>query len=257
MLTINYLKAVSPAFHLFICLREDIYQILLQSYQHSDKLRSVEKIRWTSESLYELLKTRIEYNLRAAGEDTNNAFLKVFPETVGTSNTMNWLYERTLSRPRELLQLARIYTESNLSITPNSDLLKEAEIAYSNWKLDDLCSEFSNEYPELDRVFTVWKTKFYRSKYHLSNIEFSDICLEILLNANINQQWFENIYRNTDIRELGKILYRIGFIGDFIQGGDGGSKTIYSFTESHDPLLNEVQVHPCFRKAVGTVERIR
>lgn len=142
MLTLNYLKTVSSSFHLFICLREDIYQILLKSYQHSDKLRSIEKIRWTNDSLQELLKERIEYNLRNLGEDTRDAFNKVFPETIGTSNTMNWLYERTLSRPRELLQLARLYTESNLTEYPNSDLLKQAEVAYSNWKLDDLCAEF-------------------------------------------------------------------------------------------------------------------
>ena len=55
-----------------------------------------------------------------------------------------------------------------------------------------------------------------------------------------------------------KILYEIGFLGDFILGGDGGSKTIYiTSDDTHAPTFNEVQIHACFRKAVGTVTRIR
>lgn len=256
-LALNYIKSVSQSLHVIICLREDIYQIILKKYQHSDKLRSVEKIKWSIESLEQLLRERIEYNFTNAGAPIKDAFNKVFPSTVGTSNIMNWLYERTLSRPRELIQLVKLYTESNETEIPNSELMKQAELTYSNWKLDDLCSEYSNEYPGIDRVFTIWKTKYYRNKYHLNKEELDRIGLEIISTANINQEWFELIYNTIDVDSLYRILFKIGFIGDFILGGDGGSKVIYSFNETHDPILNEIQIHPCFRKAVGTVERIR
>ncbi|HJV38643.1 MAG TPA: hypothetical protein VJ528_07375, partial [Geothrix sp.] len=54
-----------------------------------------------------------------------------------------------------------------------------------------------------------------------------------------------------------EILYEIGFIGDFVLGGEGGSKTVYSYQGRHEPRFEEVQIHPCFRRAVETVERIR
>ena len=61
----------------------------------------------------------------------------------------------------------------------------------------------------------------------------------------------------TDVPKLLQILYEIGFIGDFVLGGDGGSKTVFSYQGRHEPRFDEVQIHSCFRRAVGTVERNR
>ena len=79
---------------------------------------------------------------------------------------------------------------------------------------------------------------------------------EILQHVTIQEPWFSELKQNQNIKELARILFNIGFFGDFIKGGDGGSKVSY-FGDTEEPLLNEVQVHPCFRKAVGTVERNR
>jgi hypothetical protein len=73
----------------------------------------------------------------------------------------------------------------------------------------------------------------------------------------LNEEWFNEIVSKTDIDSLLKVLYEIGFIGDFVQGGEGGSKTFYSYLDRHEPRFEEVQIHPCFRRAVNTVERIR
>ena len=81
--------------------------------------------------------------------------------------------------------------------------------------------------------------------------------LQILSEAEINCQWWNAIVDNTDVNKLLGVLYEIGFIGDFVQGGEGGSKTFYSYVERHEPRFEEVQIHPCFRKSVNTVERIR
>lgn len=73
----------------------------------------------------------------------------------------------------------------------------------------------------------------------------------------LNEEWFNSIVNSTDIDALLKVLYEIGFIGDFVQGGEGGSKTFYSYLDRHEPRFEEIQIHPCFRRAVNTVERIR
>ncbi len=256
--TTNYIKALSGHLHIFVYIRDDVYRILLTKTQHSDKYRDIESLRWTDDDLINLLSERIRFNYRKEGVYIEaEPFETVFPSMVGTSNTTNWLIERTLRRPRELLQISRVYSEKNESELPNADLLREAELQYSNWKLDDLCTEFSYQYPRLREVFAFWKTKFFRNKYHLKRDEIDEVLFKILLEVNCMEEWFLALKREVDILGFLNILYQIGFIGDFILGGQGGSKVIYSVNDVHDPLFDEVQIHPCFRKALGTVERIR
>lgn len=256
--TINYLKEISLNIHVFIFLREDVYQILLNGTTHSDKYRDVESIKWNSENLISLLSERIRYNYTINGIHLeNDPFYMVFPQMIGRSNTINWLVERTLGRPRELIQLARIYTENNESESPNQEKLKKVEATYSNWKLDDLCSEFMYQYPGLKDIFQLWKVKFAQIKFHLKRDEIEEILFSLLEKSECNEEWLAKIRDKVEFEELLKILYKIGLIGDYVTGGQGGSKAIYSDTPMHHPTFREVQIHPCFRKALGTVERIR
>ncbi len=251
----NSIASLHNNIHTIIFLREDVYSILVSQTQHSDKYRDVERIRWGKEDLLQILKSRIEYN--NVGSSLENPFNSVFPETVGTTFTGNWLIERTLSRPRELIQFARYYSESIEGLEPSAAKLKESEISYSSWKLDDLCSEYSNQYPGINEILAYWKTKYFRHKYHLKRSEIEDMLLSIMADVPLNKQWFNEIVAATDFEKFIRVLYEIGFLGDFVQGGEGGNKTFYSFSERHEPRFEEVQVHPCFRRAVNTVERIR
>lgn len=254
----NYLSGKSHNIFPCIFLREDVYSILIAQTQHSDKYRNIERIRWEKDDLLRILEERINFN-RKKNEllPAEDAFATVFPGAVGASNTDNWLIERTLGRPRELIQFARYYTESAASDQPDVESLKESETAYSAWKLDDLCAEYSNQYPGLITIFSYWKTKFFRHKYHFKRDEIETMLLQVAADVELNEPWWNQITSATDIGAFLRVLYEIGFIGDFVLGGEGGSKTFYSYVERHEPRFEEVQIHPCFRKSVNTVERIR
>jgi hypothetical protein len=255
---VTYITSLSP--NLFVCvfLREDVYSLLLNKTQHSDKYRDIERIRWGKTELLKVLSERIKFNRKKNNlPEVIDLFGTVFELSMGASNTDNWLIERTLSRPRELIQFSRIYTESVDDDQPNSQKLKAAEQAYSSWKLDDLCTEYGNQYPGLATVFTYWKQNFARKKYHMERAEIDDIVLEIASKVTLNEPWFNQIVNASDMHNFLTILFEIGFLGDFIKGGAGGSKTIYSYEENHVPKFEEIQIHPCFRRAVDTVERIR
>jgi energy-coupling factor transporter ATP-binding protein EcfA2 len=255
---INTLSSLHTNIHPIIFLREDVYSILIGKTQHSDKYRNVERLRWEKDELIQMLRNRINFNLKQAGEEIfGDTFPNVFPSMIGTTYCDNWLIERTLSRPRELIQLARYYTESVEGQSPSDEKLKESEANYSAWKLDDLCSEYSNQYPGLGEVMSYWKTKYFRHKYHLKRNEIEEMIFNILTDVPLNQEWFNQIVKEGNYEKLLNILYEIGFIGDFVQGGEGGSKAFYSFNERHEPRFEEIQIHPCFRRAVNTVERIR
>lgn len=255
---VNYLAALNSNIFLCVFLREDVYSILITKTQHSDKYRNIERLRWDKGDLMAILCERINFNREQNGlERLSQPLYTVFPHTVGTSNCDNWLYERTLGRPRELIQLSRYYTEAVDFDQPSDEALKQSELNYSEWKLDDLCSEYSNQYPGLVDVFAYWKTKFFRFKYHLKRNEIDEMLLKVLTEVELNSPWFNEIADATDVPKLLQVLYEIGFIGDFVLGGEGGSKTVYSYQGRHEPRFEEVQIHPCFRRAVGTVERIR
>ncbi|QBE64276.1 P-loop ATPase, Sll1717 family [Pseudoduganella lutea] len=252
------LTALSRNIYVCVFLREDVYSILITKTQHSDKYRNIEALRWTHDNLLKILNKRINFNRKNFLLDNiPDPFPTVFPNTIGTSNTDNWMIERTLGRPRELIQLARYYSESVEDKSPDAEKLKACEQAYSSWKLDDLCTEYSNQYPGLISIFSFWKTKFFRQKYHLKRTEIEEMLLRIAAEVELNAEWFNKIVDELDITLFLRVLYEIGFIGDFVQGGQGGSKTCYAYSDRHEPLFEEVQIHPCFRKAVNTVERIR
>ena len=254
----TYLASISHRVYPCVFLREDVYSIIISLTGHADKYRNVERLRWDKQQLIELLNKRINFARKNHSlAEVENPFGTVFPETIGTSYTDNWLIERTLSRPRELIQFARFYTERVTGTEPDADVLRNTETEYSNWKLEDLCSEYSNQFPQLNAVFAFWRTKFFRQKYHLSRSELDEMLLRILSEVPVNVPWFNDLVTSADSDGLLNILYEVGFIGDFVRGGAGGSKIFYAFADPHEPVFDEVQIHPCFRRAVGTVERIR
>jgi hypothetical protein len=91
----------------------------------------------------------------------------------------------------------------------------------------------------------------------LKRTEIDDMLLTVLTEVELNTPWFNVLSDETDVPKFLQVLYEIGFIGDFVLGGEGGSKTVYSYQGRHEPRFEEVQIHPCFRRAVATVERIR
>ncbi len=254
----QYIQTNLHQAHIFVCIRDDMYRLLLRLTTHSDKYRDAEMIKWTDDSLTNLLEERIRFNQKKLGFPTSpDPFSSVFPERIGTNLTVGWLFERTLRRPRELLQHCRIYTESLHAESPDVEMLKKAEEQYSIWKLDDLCSEFVYQYPGLKEVFDFIKREHNRSKYHLSRDELDELLLDTLARCSLNEKWFGDLRLHTNIEEFAKVLFYIGFIGDFLLGGSGGSRIVYSYDDIHTPIFKEVQIHPCFRKAIGTVSRIK
>ncbi len=247
--------------HVFAFLREDIYNTMMSMTQHSDKFRDIMRIQWNINTLKTILVERIKFNnKKQGGANLADPFREVFPPKVGTSNTMNWLFERTLCRPRELIQLCRCYTELVTTNKPDAEVLKNAEAVYSQWKLDDLCTEYSNRYPELSKLFHYWKVYCPYSRYILKKEEYEENFMNILADLHIEQPWYKDLQNSIDAQSFMEILYEIGFVGDYIKPkkcGVNGHKTIYSISESsknHNPQFDFVSIHPCFRKAMESTK---
>jgi hypothetical protein len=101
--------------------------------------------------------------------------------------------ERTLGRPRELLQLSRLYTENLTENSPSDKTLKDVEESYSTWKKEDLCAEFVNQYHGLDKIFDYWRHKYFRTKYQLDESLLEERMFEILDEVDIESEWYKKL----------------------------------------------------------------
>ncbi|MEN4565868.1 P-loop ATPase, Sll1717 family [Pantoea agglomerans] len=253
---IDQINISFPQVKTALFIREDMYAIILSGMQHSDKYRNAERIKWSVDTLKEILVKRIKFNL-GADQTSSDPYHDVFPDKVGKTYSEKWIFDRTLFRPRELLQFARMYTESLESNEPNAKKLKTAESQYSQWKLSDLCSEFYEQYPGLNSILEWWRTKFFRHKYHLDYDDAEKVIKDIYAGVDLSHEWFVKLKENHDVTGLMRVLYNIGFLGDYALGGNGGTKIKYSYEADGTPVLSSVQIHPCFRVAMNTVERER
>jgi hypothetical protein len=123
-------------------LRSDIYQGL--EFDEKDKHRSREHwIAWSSSDLRQMVEARLP-----AGETVDS----ILEEGMMRQSTkpFDYVVQRTFLRPREVIQYLtdakrRGDAESN-RIT--KDNIKDAEITYSRWKVDDLKQEYRKAIPE-------------------------------------------------------------------------------------------------------------
>ena len=123
-------------------LRTDIYPLL--RFDDKDKHRDFEyAIAWTSEELAEMITARLP-----KGVDVTDV---LDPEKMRQSKApFNYIVERTFLRPREVIQFlneAKSRGESEATFI-SKDNIKDAELTYSRWKVDDLKQEYSKAIPD-------------------------------------------------------------------------------------------------------------
>ena len=123
-------------------LRSDIYPLL--RFDDKDKHRALEySIAWTPEELAEMIARRLPEGV------TMSDILD--PEKMRQSTEpFAYVVQRTFLRPREVIQYL---TEAKDRGDPDApfitkDNIKDAELTYSRWKVDDLKQEFSKAIPE-------------------------------------------------------------------------------------------------------------
>lgn len=83
--SINYIKSLlNNEVNIFVCVRNDMYDVLMSITTHSDKYRNCEYINWNNESLIDLLEERLKFNYNKYNEEIpKDIFYEVFPEKVG------------------------------------------------------------------------------------------------------------------------------------------------------------------------------
>jgi hypothetical protein len=115
-------------------------------------------------------------------KDTNDSecWNAVFAETLQYRKTrsFNYMIDRTLYRPREIIQFCTDCIESSRKhkVQPiDYSMISIAELDYSNAREKDIAAEYRFQYPGLESVFEVFRGL----TYTLERKELESICLGI------------------------------------------------------------------------------
>jgi len=260
-LTIN---SRMPNIRVLLSLRKELYNSIPSIFDDAQKFRDIiEVIEWDEESLSELIGRRIAVSIPKTQSLTNEELWKlVFTETLDyrQTNSFNYIVDRTLYRPREVIQFCESIRESAVNSgtsTPiNYKTISEAEITYSEMRLKDISSEYRFEYPGLEKVFETFRG--YPYSFDKDGLEFH--CLQIAegeLKVGEAISWCSDIA----VDEMIRILWQVGFLRALAIGGlkarrRSGSSYLGSHQISSLNLINinRFYVHQMFRTYLGMKE---
>jgi len=250
-----------------LSLRKELYDNIPALYSDAQKVRDIiETVEWDEQKLLELIARRISNKVPELGvlsfEKTWN---NVFQETLEYRQTksFNYIVDRTLYRPREIIQFCNDIAERGLGKTPETLLpfdykqIAEAEYAYSESRVKDICSEYRFQYPGLQNIMETFRGKSYNCKRseleeHLLQILVGDISISLETRA---------IYEVWEPENLIETLWHIGFIRAQTVGGlKAKRRSGSSYLGSHQITslnLRNIQrfhIHPMFRSYLGLKE---
>jgi hypothetical protein len=192
----------------------------------------------------------------------------MFAETLEYRQTksFNYIVDRTLYRPREIIQFCNDIAETtHRQIIPNTEpfnykQVAEAEYAYSEARLKDICSEYRFQYPGLQSVMETFRGGVYtftreELEEHLLRVVVEDLPVD-----NSASSWCEDV----EPEMILDILWKVGFLRAQAVGGirarrRSGSSYLGSHQIGSLNLRNiqRFHVHPMFRSYLGMKESKR
>lgn len=253
-----------PHLRVSMSLRQELYDSIPTLYEDAQKYRDlIEILSWDEPLLLELCANRIRHSvheLRNAAD--GEAWAAAFAETLEYRQTksFNYIVDRTLYRPREMVQFCTQCIErkkqTHAEYPINYAVVTEAEQSYSEERARDLASEYRFQYPGLLEIFDVFRGHVYL----LDRSELEHICLQIAtgeVKVGSAAAWADG----SDPENLIDILWRTGFLRAQAVGGikarrRSGSSYLGPHQVSNLNLGNitRFHIHPMFRAYLGTKE---
>jgi hypothetical protein len=254
----------TPNLRVLISLRRELYDSIPALYDDAQKVRdSIEVIDWDEGSLLELVGRRIGHSV---SETANWSFVErwnaVFAETLEYRQTksFNYIVDRSLYRPREIIQFCTDAKDKGVQIGSESPLnykvIAAAEYAYSEARFKDISAEYRFLFPALASVLDTFRGL----PYTLDRDQLEMHCLRIAtgdLRVEPEASWA--ISRDPD--EIIQALWQVGFLRALAVGGEKGRRRSgSSYLGSHQigtmalKPIRTFHVHPMFRQFLGMKE---
>lgn len=252
-----------PNLTIFVSLRQELYDSIPALYDDAQKYRDIiETIRWDERTLLTVVSSRIRYSLpELAAKSDEEAWNSIFAETLQyrKSRSFNYMIDRTLYRPREIIQFctdALEEAESQQTVPIDYGVISHAELSYSDARQKDISGEYRFQYRGLQSIFELFRGRVYL----MERDDLVELCLAISLGeAKIDKEASWALGQDPDY--LIDVLWRVGFLRAYAVGGlkamrRSGSSYVgpHQISTLNLQSINRFQVHPMFRASLGMKE---
>ena len=258
---------------LVIALRKDLLQLVFDKTRDSgfqeEKYESyILDIVWQKDDLRNLVERRINQVFKSQYTNHEVEFDDIFPtpRKKGGQLAFDFLIERTLSRPRDILQFVNCCFQASSDNKISWRALLAAEAVYSGKRLNSLSEEWSQIYPSLLTITeTLRGKKANIPRSDLSGAELQDIILE-LFSCEYNDQCSEICKRymesKTSVKESEILsifltaLYKVGIIGIKLSSLD---TFVWSFIDQPSITIGDakrtqsIKIHKMLHRALDII----
>jgi hypothetical protein len=233
-------KFFGPTLRTAVFLREDMFDSMKQE-DTSYSNRSISALRWDREQLSEVISARIEFLMDHRFETSRDAWNAVFASSVAGKATKDYMIDRTLMRPRDLIQFSQMALER--SQRRRADRVTQADILdsagdYSKYLFESVRTEYLLTYPNLGMAMLA----FHRASP--VSADYSDVlatALQLLLADGVTWAKAPN--------DVLRALYDVGFLG---LGSASRNQFLYSWSRTFEEAQRStvadalICVHPGF-----------
>jgi hypothetical protein len=258
---------------ILVALRSDILERVVQettdlTFQREKFEQYFVQIRWTKVDLRKLVDRRINVLVKRQYSGSDVFFDDVFRSNVGHQSAFDYILDRTLMRPRDVIAFVNeCIKAADGSTEVTAHMMRRAEIEFSRIRKEAMVQEWQSAFPSLNKILN-----FVAARKAVA-CGFSDLCnndrLDELALAicsagkidfdpvyNAAQSYFDS-ERNEAcqlefVREVVGILYRVGAVGIKLQANE---RFIYS--HSDQPIIglalmtveSRMRIHPMLHGA--------
>lgn len=243
---------------ILVALRSDVLERVVQetadiSFQREKFEDNSVRIHWSSNDLLVLVDKRIEALFKRRYTRDSVTFNHIFPPKLGNKESFEWMLERTLLRPRDVIAFVNECFDlaaGHAGVTVS--MMRKAESEFSRKRRDALIQEWLSAFPTiglvLDFVGKQRRTTFGVAETFEAN-SVDELTLHICAGTRRD---FDPIYevcqRYTDgkgatrldvIQCLVSTLYRTGAVGIKLHAGDH-----FIYSHLHQPLISPNLIGP-------------
>jgi hypothetical protein len=256
-------NSIHDNLRVYLSLRQELYDDVPALYDDAQKYRDlIETVHWSDSSLLKLIANRIRHSVPTlAACDDQTCWESMFSPAPGTrsSASFRYLVDRTLYRPREVIQFCTQALECGREAQGRLPLrhaaVREAERIYSAERAKDIAAEYRFQYPGLLNVLESFRGR--GEVFDRDELEF--LCLELItgeIPSKGTGPWLESCTPE----DLIEILWNVGFLcAETHRNGQKGRPGASVFLGAHQAhhvnmaAAQRFQVHPMFHAHLNTV----
>lgn len=255
---------------IIIALRTDLIERVFRFTRdpgfQEEKYRSLFlQLKWTEDQLKDLLDKRVNHLVRQTYTSRPVGYKDLLPKKIGEVSAISYMIERTLMRPRELIEFFNNCIEqAEARPTITKTMLLMAEGNYSKNRLRSLQDEWISDHPFFLDFTSILKKK--PKHFEIADINITEVenfCLDYAINNPERNDNLSSLAKTTAegltsllnfLSTLFHVFYRIGLVGlktetfEKTQWSYLGASTIAADTIDRK---TKIEIHPTFWRVLG------